>query len=137
MSTTTKTIVKNGLLYSIRPVNVMDGKVKKYLGDVHCPILTADNYQNYIDAGVITLQQIMEQAVKGLAVTLQQELRSPKKATATKVPKADYNRLFAIYGTIEMLTQAKAERPNDVLGYINEAITAIYEEEMATTEIDE
>ena len=123
MAKATKTIVKDGLLYSVHSTAIENGKKK--IADVHCPKPTAATLQDYIDKCVLTLEQVCDFGNHGMSIKLQADAR--RAATSEKITTAEYDAIYNELVTPEVQRQAfEDELPTKT--YINEFIESIWQE---------
>ena len=119
------TTIINELLYSTHVVSIGKGDNKKRIGTINSPKPTALTLQTYIDANVLTLDDVCKGYNVSRAIELQAEARRIVKSD--KISPTVYNQLYNELITTDVLKDA-IEDKMDTKSYIDEFIISVWEE---------
>ncbi len=123
MAKKSRTIEKNGLLYSVHSTAINNGTKK--IQDIFCPKPTANTLQAYFEAKVLTLDIVCSEFNHGYAITLQSAAR--RAATSNKMTKTEYDALYNELITPDIMQQAFDDEM-DTKKFIDEFIIAEWDE---------
>jgi len=125
MAKKVNTIVINELLYSTHVVSIGKGDSKKRIGTVNSPRPNAKTLQSYIDAKVLTLDDVCKGYNVSRAIELQAEARRVVKSN--KISPTVYNKLYNELVTTDVMKDA-IENKMDTKSCIDEFIISVWEE---------
>ncbi len=117
----------DGLAYSVHAVAINKGKTS--IGTIQAPRPTSKTLQSYIDAGIVTMDELCAKYNVAKAIEMQAAARRAK--TAGKMPQSVFDDYWTKYATKELIAEALEQRPKNWHGYITEYITAIWDEEQS------
>ena len=136
MATKFETTMVNGLIYQKRDTNVtLEDGTKEHVGIAYVPAPTVTTYQDYIKAGVLDMELLLKRFISAEAIKEQAKLRNRK--SSNKLSETEYNRLFAVYMTPEVLKQIAEEKPKDTQAWIDTYLTQCLIAEQEEQEVQE
>jgi len=124
MAKKVNTIVINELLYSTHVVSIGKGDSKKRIGTVNSPRPNAKTLQSYIDAKVLTLDDVCKGYNVSRAIELQAEARRVVKSD--KIPPKTYDDIYTELVTTDVMKDA-IEDKMDTKTYIDIFINEVWE----------
>lgn len=101
-----KTVMQNGLLFSIRPTHVGTGKSKRLVGNALCPQPTESTAPEYLKQGLFTMEEVWDGFVKAEAIKIQANLRNPTKSDKPTI--AERNEIINTLMTPDVIAEFAA-----------------------------